>query len=518
MTAKISDSALLQLSEFVAARLGLYFPKERWLDLERAAAGAAQECGFPKHDGSGFVEGLLSTALPQKHLEVLASHLTVGETYFFRERRSLEILAERIVPELIRGRAGSGAPIRIWSAGCATGEEPYSVAIALSQLMAAMTNWNVEILATDLNTKSLEKASEGTYSEWSFRGTPRWVRRTYFEAAGKGRCSLVPAIKKMVRFAPLNLMDDAYPPLANWAGGFDVIFCRNVLMYFSPVGLRKVIRKLHLALARDGWLIVSPAETSHQLFSEFAAVSFGDATFYRKSITAAGLPTEPSLFGFEQSGSVVPLPEWVMPALEPALISCGEIRPGAPDNAPCSDRAEPSAVTYLGALALYEQGRYEEMERMIVTRPSEGGDYAPSLLLLARAYANQGTLAAALGWCDKAIAADKLDAHAHYLRATILQEQGCLPEALLALRQAVYTEPQFVLGHFTLGNLALGEGRNRESEKHFENALLLLAECEPEDMVPESDGLSVGSLREMIGLRSATGRRFPTANKLGLCI
>jgi chemotaxis protein methyltransferase CheR len=118
--------------------------------------------------------------------------------------------------------------------------------------------------------------------------------------------------------------------------------------------------------------------------------------------------------------------------------------------------------------------------------------------LLARSYANQGKLAEALASCDKAIAADKMAARAHYLRAAILQEQSFIAEALLALRQAVYAEPEFVLGHFALGNLTLKHGSPEESQKHFENVVLLLARYGPEDIVPESDGLPAGRLTEMM--------------------
>ena len=128
---------------------------------------------------------------------------------------------------------------------------------------------------------------------------------------------------------------------------------------------------------------------------------------------------------------------------------------------------------------------------------SQNGRDAPAMFLLARIYANQGKLAEALAWCDKAIAVDKMAARAHYLRATILQEQSSIAEALLALRHAVYAEPQFVLGHFALGNLTLKHGKPKESRKHFENALLLLAQYRPEEIVPESDGLSAGRLIEM---------------------
>jgi len=473
MTKKILDAQLLQLGDVVAHHLGLHFPKARWLDLERGVCGAAQESGW-RHEVDGYVRELLSPALTKKRLEILASRLTVGETYFFREKCSLEVLERKIVPELIRERAGSGKAIKIWSAGCATGEEPYSVAIVLSKL-TGLRESNVEILATDLNSKALLKASEGIYGEWSFRGTPPGVRRAYFEAVEKDRWAIIPAIKKMVTFTQLNLVDDSYPPVSNCPDGLDVIFCRNVLMYLTPEGIRKVVRQFHRALAADGWLIVSSTETSQALFSEFATVSFGDVTFYRKSATRS-----PATFALPvyaaSTGSVQP-PERIVEALEPKR-----------------------ALSYGRALALYEQGRYEEVEQVLAALMSRNGSHTPAVLLLARAYANQGKLAAALVLCDQAIAADKMAARAYYLRATILQEQGCVPEAILAFKQTVYAEPEFMLGHFALGSLALKQRRLKESEKHFANVLLLLARYEPEDIVPESDGLSAGRLREMIAL------------------
>jgi len=498
MTKKISDERLLQLGDVVARHLGLHFPKERWLDLERAVWGGAQECGF-QHDLDCYVQSLLSPAFTQRHLEALASRLTVGETYFFREKRSLEVFEKNIMPELIRARAGSGKTIRIWSAGCASGEEPYSLAILLSKLMASLHQWNSEILATDLNSKSLLKACAGIYGEWSFRGIPPWVRSTYFEKVGEDRWAITPTIKKMVTFAQLNLVDDSYPPVSNSPNGLDVIFCRNVLMYLTPEGMRKVVRQLHRSLAADGWLIVSSTETSQELFSEFATVSFGDVTFYRKSATR--LPTTLTLPGYAAARSNVH-PERIFEALEPTRTlsqptihedSCGEAR---------QQNTAPPAVSYEQALALYEQGRYEEVERVICALLSDDGTQASAMLLLARAYANQGKLAAALVLCDKAIAADKMAARAYYLRATILQEQGSLPEALLAFNQTVYAEPEFTLGHFALGSLALKQRKLKESEKHFANVLLLLARYGPEDVVPESDGLSAGRLREMIALHT----------------
>jgi chemotaxis protein methyltransferase CheR len=519
MTRKIPDAQISLISELVARHFGLHFPQERWPDLERAVCAAAEECGG-HCEVESYVRELLSTTLAHEQLEVLASHLTVGETYFFREKRSLEILKGRIVPDLLRTRVRSSKQLTVWSAGCATGEEPYSVAMVLSKLVSGLKDWNIKILATDVNTKSLRKASEGIYTDWSFRDTPPWVRRTHFEATGGGRSAIVPAIKKMVSFSPLNLMDDAYPVLSNCPNGLDVIFCRNVLMYFTPEGMRKVIRQFYRYLATDGWLIVSPTETSHELFSDFSTISFDGVTHYRKS--AARLPAVLTLPVCDVGGSTVQPSEQIVEATDALRIAVCQINQNARNKEASPAGAESPPASYAQALGLYEQGRYEEAEQTTFALLAQNGRDAQAMFILARIYANHGKLAEALAWCDKVIAADKMAARAHYLRATILQEQGSLPEALLALKQVVYSEPQFVLSHFDLGNLALKQQRLKESEKHFENALLLLARYEPEDIVPESEGLSAGRLRKMIAALIAnraetrTGQqRIRAAKKIG---
>jgi chemotaxis protein methyltransferase CheR len=481
MTKKIQDAEVSRLNELVAFHLGLHFPRQRWPDLERGLFAAAEECGF-KQDVEGYLQRLLSSMWTRGQIEILAAYLTIGETYFFREKRSLEILQERIVPELIRAQANQGRPIRIWSAGCATGEEPYSIAIVLSNLVAGLKHGDVEILATDINPRSLHKASQGIYTSWSFRGTPQWVRRTCFEITANDRAAIHSDIKKMVEFAPLNLMDDDYAPLSNCTGGFDVIFCRNVLMYFTPVGMRKVIRQLHRYLAADGWLIVSATETSQELFSEFATVNLGYVTLYRKS--TACLPEALALPVGEVVSSSPPFGSSDRQNIQQSLDKKADLRSAA-------------FVSHGEVPGLYEQGCDEAAGQMAGVLPSQDGRDAQAMFLLARTCANQGKLAEALGWCDKSIAVDKLAARAHYLRATILQEQNSVTEALLALRHAVYAEPQFVLGHFALGNLTLKHGIPKESQKHFENVLLLLARYRPEDIVPESDGLSARRLIEI---------------------
>jgi chemotaxis protein methyltransferase CheR len=503
MTAPISPTLFARLGEFVTARLGLSFPKERWRDLERGITSAAREFGFDKEESC--IDWLLSSSLTRNQIEILASHLTVGETYFFREKKSFEILEQHVLPELIRSRRGGDQRLRIWSAGCATGEEPYSIAILLRKLLPDASDWNITILATDINPRFLRKASEGVYTEWSFRGVPLWIKERYFTKRKEGDFEIVANIKKMVTFYYLNLAEDPYPSLLNNTNAMDIIFCRNVLMYFAPERAKKVVRDLYRTLLDGGWLLVSPSESSHVLFSQFVSVSFPDVIVYKKdgskSDRAGGLLLEESPFYTPLTGVALSLPQAPglsveqSPEILPAQMGEGVMVEELPGT-------NPAQTSYLEALRLYEQGQYAEAAEKL-TAPSFNDQETPGVItLLVRAYANQGRLTEAQEWCEKAIAADKLDPELHYLRATILQERGVADEAIASLKRALYLSPDFVLAHFALGNLLLRQGRSRAADKHFENALTLLSGHEPEKIFPESEGMTAGRLREII--RSTT--------------
>lgn len=260
--------------------MGLRFPKERWRDLERGIRSAAPEFGFK--DTPSCIHWLLSAPLTKSQIEILASHLTIGETYFFRDKKVFEILEQHILPEFLRLRQASEKRLRIWSAGCCTGEEPYSIAILLSQIIPEWKDWNITILATDINPCFFQKASGGVYNEWSFRETPLWIKERYFERREDGCFEILPFIRKMVTFSYLNLAEDTYPSPFNNTNAMDLIFCRNVLMYFDTEHEKNVIQNLYRSLVEGGWLIVSPSETSHLLFSQFVTVNFPEVVIYKK--------------------------------------------------------------------------------------------------------------------------------------------------------------------------------------------------------------------------------------------
>ncbi|MDD5180893.1 MAG: chemotaxis protein CheR [Gallionellaceae bacterium] len=452
----LPDFLLSGLSDFVAARLGLHFPRERWRDLERGVAAAAREFGQP--DAESCTRWLLSAPLARDHIETLASHLTIGESYFFREKQSLEIFEEHIIPELLHARQEGTRHLRIWCAGCSGGEEPYSIAMLLDRLLPDYDRWHITILATDINPQFLRKAAGGVYNKWSFRGVPEWIRMRYFKEREDGRFELSPHIRKRVTFSYLNLVDDVYPSLLNNTNAMDVIFCRNVLMYFTADKAKEAAMKFSRSLVKGGWLIVSVTETSNALFSPLAAVEFHGVTLYRRSV-------EP------QQDAVAPAP--------------GALHFRIPSVAAGPALAEMPQLS--GATAV-------EPGAALPPKPDEGA----ALFASARSHANQGRLTAAVECCERAIALNKLNPAYHYLLAAIQQELGQADAAAQSLMRTLYLDSGFVLAHFTLANIQLSQSRHREANRSFSNALALLRTHPHEEILPGSDGLTAGRLAEII--------------------
>lgn len=438
------------LAGLVGERLGLDFPPERWPDLERCMRAAALESGG--EDPDAFAQRLLGAAPDNRQLEALAHALTIGETYFFREPRSFDVLEREILPPLIEARRTAGRSLRLWSTGCCTGEEAYSLAIVVDRLLPQREDWHVTILATDVNPRFLRLASRGEYGAWSFRDAPPGLKERYFREAGKERFEIDPRIRRMVKFAALNLAEPCYPNWANNTHSMDLILCRNVLMYFSPLPMQQVLCRLERALVDGGWLSVSATEMSVRGLHSLAPIHFDGVVFYRKgALPTAAAPAAPQRMALE------PLP----------LVA----EPAAPEVAEA-----PAAAA----------------------APAAESD-APDVLQLARMQANAGRLDLARQTIEAAIAgAAKLDAGAHHLHAVILAELGHEPPARAAFRRALYLEPGFVLAHHALGQLALQHGSRADAERHFGNALALLLRLPAGAVLPHSDGLAAGHLRALI--------------------
>ena len=276
----LDPEILDQLSIFTAEQLGLHFPRQRWRDLEKGLKAAALELGFT--DGAALAQNLLSAPVTKDLLEVLASHITIGETYFFREKGIFEVLEWQILPQMLASRRSGDRQLRIWSAGCASGEEAYSIAMLLHKTLPDIQDWQITVLATDISQRALQKAERGVYTQWSFRGTPAWLAEKYFTRLKGDQWKILPLIREMVTFSYLNLATDPFPARINNTQAMDIIFCRNVLMYFTPGVINRVVKNFSGALVEGGWLMVSPAECSLLQGSCLSACPQSGAIPYQK--------------------------------------------------------------------------------------------------------------------------------------------------------------------------------------------------------------------------------------------
>lgn len=443
---KLSQEICLQARALIADRLGLDFPEARQADLERGLLQAFRTSSVSAPEA--YLDLLANLPKGSSELMRLAGYLTVGETYFFRDQALFEALKQHILPSLIETRRAEGIlRLRLWSAGCATGEEPYSLAILLDHLLPDLSDWALTILATDINPDALEAARKGCYREWAFRETPRWIQDRYYHRRSADMFELGQTIRRMVTVAPLNLVEESYPSMVTNTSAMNLILCRNVLMYFTHEAQRACVARLQRALVPGGWLVVSPAEASTELFHPLVAVDVAGAILYRKEPT-----------------SVAPLP----PNWQPETI-VSELHDLVPFVSTSGD---------------------------VVTPPLLVASSMRSDLQRAKALADQGRLEEAHELCEAALARDRLDPEAHLLLAAICQERGQIPEALEALRRAIYLAPDSPPAHFLLGSLLLRQRQRRLRRRSMETVVSLLHSVPRDEAVAGSDGLTAGRLLE----------------------
>ena len=292
MTPGLPDSVMEALSRRVAARIGLRFERTRWEDLTRSLAQAARESG--EADPQAMLLRWLDGPTPAD-IDALAQQLTVGETYFFREPAAFDVLERELLPPLIETRRAQGRQLRIWSAGCCTGEECYTLAILLHRLIPDLAEWNVFLLGTDIHPGFLARAAEGVYNDWSFRGVPEALQRIYFEPDGRGQHAVRTELKRLVTWRRMNLAEEP-----DVGADFDLVLCRHVLMYFEAAQARLAVARIHRVMRDGAWLLVGAAETGHGLFDDFAEQRFGDMVFYRRPAAPQVALRLNSLFGKRQ--------------------------------------------------------------------------------------------------------------------------------------------------------------------------------------------------------------------------
>ena len=270
----LSAEELTRLSDFVYQRTGMLFEEKKRYYIDRRVAeriGATNSRDF-----TGYFAMLRSD---RHEAQALINSFTVNETYFYREEHQLRCLSRSILPEVVKDHR-PGDRIRIWSLPCSTGEEPYSIALWLLENWAMVDVYHIEIVGSDIDTKAVEAALRGRYGARALSKLPQDVLETYFEPEKKGKREIIQDLKESVTFTATNLVDRASVAAQ---GRFDVIFCRNLLIYFDEESRKTAAAHLHGALNPGGYLCLGHTESMSRISDAFELRRFDDAIVYRRN-------------------------------------------------------------------------------------------------------------------------------------------------------------------------------------------------------------------------------------------
>lgn len=479
----------LRFKQLVKDHCGLHFPEKRRAELEQGVqrAFAASMCA----DLDAYYELLRDPHVGTAAMEQLINVLTICESHFFRDAAQMDALQDHVLPTIIERRRPLRT-LRVWSAGCASGEEPYSIAMLLHDLLPDLDEWSITIMGTDINTEALDRARQAVYSKWAFREQrARLWRSRYFRPHDK-RYKLSPHIQRLVSFKRFNLAADEFPSYATNTMFLDLILCRNVTIYFDEPETRHIINGLYESLVEGGWLVVGHAEHSLVTYRRFQIRNFPGAVLYRRprpSTTPFPSPPQPASTAAEDTARPLPV-EHESPAVHQERPVTGPLtlKAGVPEG---SDPAEK-------AREFLSYGHSEEARDLLLEYLKREPHDETACTLLAQAYANLGKWKEAACLCRRAIAENNLAMDAYYILALVLQHQGELEAAIEAMKKVIYIDRKYVLGHFSLADLYKSHHQLPRALKSLNNALRLLEDYAAEDLVPGSGGITADRLRQAI--------------------
>lgn len=449
----LSDADFRAVRDYLLATAGLVFDQSRRAGLASVVADRVRAMGAPDvpaylamladGDGEGAVER-----------QRLLDRVTVQETQFFRNAPQMEALRHRVLPELLRRSAGRGRPLTVWSAGCSTGEEPYSVAMMLLDLAPSLAKRpHARVLATDISARALQVARRGSYSGRTLQSAPAEPRERWFEPRPGGALAVAPAVRQLVELRLHNLVTDP-PPFG--PGEVDLVVCRNVTIYFDRATTRSLMSSFHGVLAEGGYLLLGHSETLWQVSDEFSLVPVGDAFVYRRSHEA-------------RRGAV--RRRRVAPARRPV---------GAP-------RLQPSSA------AVPAPTSDADVRRSAVA----DGATAPALLVAARDALASGEYPAAAGAAEAALEADRLLSPAYVLLGRARSALGEDAAAVDPLRKAVYLDPAAGDAHFLLAGVLARLGQHPAAAASYRAAGATLHRLDPSALDELFGGRDVAELVEL---------------------
>lgn len=484
-----SQEGLAQFLALIEKRLGFEcaeWQKQKLPHVLRERARRALRSG----DQQDYLNWLATLDSSHSEFMAIAGDLTVGETYFFREPKAFEALTQHVLGELLAKEHKH--PLRFLSAGCASGEEPYTLALLLRKALGESAAERVQIVGVDISTAALQKAENAVYSAWSLRATPHDVRRECFSPKGQDFL-LRASIRSMVRFYTKNLLAPEHS--FRDIGRFHVIFCRNVTIYFSPQAIVQTIGLLTHLLHPGGYLFLGHSESLRDVSDRFELINHGEAFYYRRLPHHKSKPPP--------SSHIQPANDefsWFSNIEESArridAVTSPQIPASFAQSPPPLTRPRQSG-SFQSAFELIRAERFADAIALLQSsRKSGPSDDPDQELLLAVACSNQGQFSAAEEICTRLLRnlRGTLAAEAFYILGLCYEHTGDPSMAMHHYQLATAEDPSFAMPHLHMGLLYKKTGKPRQARSAFERAAALVSGEKSERIVLFGGGFQKNAL------------------------
>lgn len=441
-----------QVQQLLSDRTGIAVPHCQESNFIDAIERARERFGYESNDA--LLIGLEVKGPKSQVMEYLVSRITAGESFFFQDDAHYRFLQESWLPKIIaEKRARGNHSLRIWSAGCSTGEEIYSLAMLIKEALPSLSDWNIHLLGSDVNTQFLKKAIKGEYDSWSFRNKMVEPYMGYF-LEDKGNYTLSPEIRDMVKFDYLNLFENTYPAIMSGTTALDLIFCRNVMYYFEEDVIEKMLDRLSRALTKEGVLLVCNK----------------DLMSYRPKREIL-LPTKRN-FIFIKANSHAKEEKKT-----PIIVKDKKVSTASSVTTDSLDSLEKLEEKIIAAIRLEQ---WHEVISLTQCAIEKHGKQSNLLQWQAKGYANLGEMEKAIEATDNSLLLDKLDHHTYLIKGLIELSAGEFKKAEENLKRCIELDPKMFEAHYILGILFLKIGNIKEGI-HFMNDALDLVIALPLD-------------------------------------
>jgi chemotaxis protein methyltransferase CheR len=464
----IGTKALGQLAALLNERAGLKIPPDGYHGLKLALSQRMPALGLS--DAEEYVRRLGGLA-GANELRSLLPLVTVGKTDFFRDAGQFRALSKRIIPDLLVSARRAGHKLLIWSAGCATGEEPYSLAIVLAESGARPEE--AQVWATDLNVAAVQAAKLGRFPKRRMQGVSERRSRRFFHQRGD-HCEVDDSLRAFIRFEAQNLAAPLFPRLR--PESIDLILCRNVIIYFDLPTIRALMGRFLRAIRPNGYLLLGYSESLFRIYEQFEMVEIEGTFVYRR-------PGQPRLS--EEHGSVDGRSGKSRQAAQkearsktPVSIkstsTSGPEVPGlAIARAAPAGRASPLKRLDEG-VRLIERGQFEEALRAVGELTAKNPDDLAALLTLGNIYSLMGRTAESQRAFAKALVREPLCVEAWLFGGVAAVQAGKITDAHSQLRKALFLEPRLAVAHYLLGQVQERLGDRESARRSYRNAIVQL--------------------------------------------